>query len=45
MRDHQGKLVRSLAQLRSGEAIEVQIVDGRLRAVVEELLPDATSSS
>ncbi len=45
MRDRQGKLVRSLAQLRAGEPIEVQIVDGRLRAVVEQLLPEPTSSS
>jgi exodeoxyribonuclease VII large subunit len=45
IRDRQGRLVRSLAQLRAGESIEVQIVDGRLRAVVEQLLADPTSSS
>jgi exodeoxyribonuclease VII large subunit len=43
MRDRQGRLVRSLAQLGAGDAIEVQIVDGRLRAVVEQLLPDPKS--
>jgi exodeoxyribonuclease VII large subunit len=45
IRDRQGRLVRSLAQLRAGESIEVQIVDGRLRAVVEQLLADPTSSA
>lgn len=39
LRDGQGRWVRSLSQLRPGEAIEVQVVDGRVRAVVEELLP------
>jgi exodeoxyribonuclease VII large subunit len=39
LRDGQGRWVRSLSQLSPGEAIEVQVVDGRVRAVVEELLP------
>jgi exodeoxyribonuclease VII large subunit len=39
LRDGQGRWVRSLSQLSPGEAIEVQVVDGRVRAVVEALLP------
>ena len=40
MRDRQGRLVRSMAQLKAGETVEVQITDGRVRALVEGLLPD-----
>jgi exodeoxyribonuclease VII large subunit len=43
--DGKGLPVRSLGQLRPGEAIEVQVVDGRVRALVEELLPATTAPS
>jgi hypothetical protein len=43
--DGKGLPVRSLGQLRPGEAIEVQVVDGRVRALVEELLPATTPPS
>lgn len=41
--DGRGLPVRSLGQLQPGEAIEVQVVDGRVRALVEELLPASTA--
>jgi len=37
--------VRSLAQLETGAEIEIQIVDGRVRARVEQLLPDGSPSA
>jgi exodeoxyribonuclease VII large subunit len=45
VRDHQGRLVRSLSQLAEGDTIEVQLVDGRARAVVRERLPPGTGNS
>jgi exodeoxyribonuclease VII large subunit len=44
LRDRKGQLVRSRAQLEVGEGIEVQIVDGRVRAQVEQLLPPIPAS-
>ena len=45
LRNHQGQVVRSFAQLETGAEIEIQIVDGRVRARVEQLLPDGSPSA
>ena len=45
LRNQQGQVVRSLSQLEKGAEIEVQIVDGRVRARVEQLLPDGSPSA
>ncbi|MEB3256074.1 MAG: exodeoxyribonuclease VII large subunit [Synechococcaceae cyanobacterium] len=39
LRDTEGRWVRSCQQLREGERIEVQIADGRVSAVVEQVIP------
>ena len=41
LRDGAGQRVRSLQQLKPGDVVEVQVVDGRLRARVQDLLPAA----
>jgi exodeoxyribonuclease VII large subunit len=40
LRDGKGQPVRSVEQLHTGQALEVQLVDGRVRTRVEELLPE-----
>ncbi len=40
LRDGRGQLVRSLAQLQPGDPLELQLADGRVRARVQDLLPD-----
>ncbi len=43
LRDAEGRWLRSCHQLQPGEVIEVQIADGRVRAVVEQVLPAETA--
>lgn len=43
LRDGKGRLVRSVSQLRTGDAISVQVLDGRVRASVTDLDPVASS--